>query len=117
MIEVLGGFKARIRFGEAPGQSQLGHLLHISGIKALGQGYKQGGGVKTEVCVGGGEWAGGHDLRAGVKGGVKKETHGVPDRDLLMISWMSPVQEVPGRLLGGLLCSCAISAGLTLIGS
>lgn len=45
--------------------------------------------------------AGGHDLRVGVKGGVKKETHWVTDRDLLMISWMSPVQEgsweAPGR--------------------
>lgn len=54
--------------------------------------------MKTEMCVGGVGWAGGHDLRAGA---VKKETHGVPDRDMLMISWMSPVQEgsweAPGR--------------------
>lgn len=73
--------------------------------------------MKTETCVEGEGWAGGHDLRVGVKGSMKKETHWVPDPrdqpadDLLDVS-------CTGRFLGGswetmgLLGSCALSAGL-----
>lgn len=53
------------------------------------------------MYVGSEEWAGGCDLRVGVKGDVNKETHWIHDRDLPVISWMSPVQEssrkAPGR--------------------
>lgn len=88
------------------GQSQLGPFTsHTWGqgtwSRDTNKEKAETSGVKTEMCVGGGGWAGGHDLRVGVKRGVKKKTHWVPDRELLMISWMSPVQEgsweVPGK--------------------
>lgn len=105
MIEVLGSFKARIRIGEFWAEPAWSIYFTYLGSRHLVKGTNkeeaETGGVKTEMCVGGGGWAGGHDLRVGVKRGVKKKKHWVPDRELLMISWMSPVQEgsweAPGR--------------------
>lgn len=76
MIEVLGGFKARIIFGETHGQSQLGPFTSHTwgqGIWSRGTNKQEAetSGVKTEMCVGGGGWARGHDLRVGVKRGLK----------------------------------------------
>lgn len=81
MIEVLESFKARIRIGEfwaEPAWSiYFTHLGSRHLVKGTNKEEAETGGVKTEMCVGGGGWAGGHDLKGrGEKRCEKKETLG-----------------------------------------